>query len=76
MESSGDGSHGTILMSLNCVPKATGQLPNDSSEDGGKSASLRGLEGRGRVVASSSLAAVKGQETEHQWRFRGGPHQG
>lgn len=52
MESSGDGSHTTILMSLNCVPKAAGQLPNDSSEDDGKSASLRDVGVKAYVLPS------------------------
>lgn len=42
MEISGDGSHVTVLMSLNYVPKAAGQLSDSSSEDAGKLASPRG----------------------------------
>lgn len=60
MESSGDGSHATVLMSLNWVPKAAGQSPDSSSEDAGKSASLRGLRGRGRLY--SHVGAGRGED--------------
>lgn len=67
MESSGDGSHTTILMSLNCVPKAAGQLPNDSSEDDGKSASLRDVGGRG-ICTPIWMLLAQGTMQEEVWQ--------
>ena len=66
MQSSGNRSHVTILMSLNYVPKAVGQLADSTSEDAGKSASSWSLGGWGGIEAGCiptwMLAEVRIQE--------------